>query len=177
MTGLAMIRTAKFSGENDCYRDELRRIWDPMRPLLVVCMLNPSTADAYKDDPTIIALVHFCKFWGYGGFIVINLSPYRTSSPAVLAKVDPLVAAGSVESEKVAHAVMRFAAANGGKMLAAWGNHGAERSRWFCQKARAMGITLYCLGTTASEQPKHPLARGKHRIPRDQWPFVWRDAA
>jgi hypothetical protein len=35
---------------------------------------------------------------------------------------------------------------------------------------------LYCLSTTASGQPKHPMARGKHRIANDAQPILWRAA-
>lgn len=35
------------------------------------------------------------------------------------------------------------------------------------------GVKLDCLGTTGSGAPKHPLARGKHRIPADFAPVAW----
>jgi hypothetical protein len=35
---------------------------------------------------------------------------------------------------------------------------------------------IYCLGTTSSGAPKHPLARGRHRVPRDQQFALWRAA-
>ncbi len=35
---------------------------------------------------------------------------------------------------------------------------------------------LWCWGKTASGAPKHPLARGAHRIPVDQKPILWRAA-
>jgi hypothetical protein len=46
MSDLLMRRSAIIGGVDSCYRYELRRIWDDALPLLVVCMLNPSTADA-----------------------------------------------------------------------------------------------------------------------------------
>ena len=35
---------------------------------------------------------------------------------------------------------------------------------------------IYCLGTTGGGSPKHPTARGKHRVPDDQQPVLWRNA-
>jgi hypothetical protein len=35
---------------------------------------------------------------------------------------------------------------------------------------------IWCWGTTTSGAPKHPLARGKHRIPVDQPAILWRAA-
>ena len=34
---------------------------------LVFCMLNPSTADALKNDPSIRRLMGFALRWGFGG--------------------------------------------------------------------------------------------------------------
>ena len=64
------------------YRIELRRIWDDAKPVLIVCMLNPSRADDQRNDPTVLALIHFASLWGYGGILIINLFSYRSSSPA-----------------------------------------------------------------------------------------------
>lgn len=46
------------------YRYKLTRRWDGANPMLPVCMLNPSTADHEKDDPTIRELTHFATLWG-----------------------------------------------------------------------------------------------------------------
>ena len=90
MSDLFMTRRAAFSGENDRYRDELRRCWDASLPMLVVCMLNPSTADHEKEGPTLLILIHFGKLWGFGGLIVVNLYSLRASQPsAMMAAVSP----------------------------------------------------------------------------------------
>ncbi len=168
--------SAAFSGPDNCYRDELRRVWDDARPLLVVCMLNPSTADHRRNDPTILALIHFARFWGYGGLLVVNLYSIRTSSPAeMMAHPAPI----GPENGAAIEAALAYARVNGARVLAAWGNHGAwdGRDEWFCSRAtRAHGVGLICLGTTRSWMPKHPMARGKHSIPRDQQPITWRPA-
>ena len=39
------------------------------------------------------------------------------------------------------------------------------------------GIDLYAFGLNANGTPKHPLARGKNRIPDDAVPFLWRKGA
>lgn len=169
-----MQMSAAFSGPDDCYRDELRRVWDDARPLLVVCMLNPSTADHRKNDPTVLTLIHFAKLWGYGGLLIVNLYSFRASSPvAMMAAANPI---GPGNGDAIERA-FEYAKANGGQLLAAWGNDGSfdGRDEWFCNRAlQAHGLTLICLGTTKGWTPKHPMARGKHRIPRDQQPIVWR---
>jgi hypothetical protein len=62
-------------------------------------------------------------------------------------------------------------------MLVAWGNDGNERARWFARYIGAKGVQMVCLGTTQSGAPKHPMARGLHRIPRDQMPIEWKEPA
>jgi hypothetical protein len=44
-------------------------------------MLNPSTADALDDDPTIRRCLGFAYREGAGGIVVANLSPYRATDP------------------------------------------------------------------------------------------------
>lgn len=66
---------------SDCkkYRFQLWRIWDQEKPLVLWIMHNPSTADENEDDPTIRRVTGFTKSWGYGGFYVGNISPYRAT--------------------------------------------------------------------------------------------------
>lgn len=70
------------------YRYSLTRIWDEEKPIVMFVMLNPSTADGTKDDPTIRRCIGFAKSWGYGGLYVCNLFAYRATNPQELLKVD-----------------------------------------------------------------------------------------
>lgn len=156
------------------YRIELRRIWDDAKPVLIVCMLNPSRADDKKNDPTVLALIHFASLWGYGGILIINLFSYRSSSPTEM-----MAAGSSAFGPDNALAIERaFATARhtGVPILAAWGNggHHEDRAEWFCSRARLHMVDLVCLGLTKEGNPKYPMARGAHRIPRDQQPIMWR---
>ena len=62
-------------------------------PTLGTClfiMLNPSTADASIDDPTIRRCISFAVGWGYRRLEVVNLFPFRATDPKELrTAVDP----------------------------------------------------------------------------------------
>lgn len=54
------------------YRYLLRRAWDESLPTALFVMLNPSTADAEVDDPTIRRCMGFARSWGMGSIEVVN---------------------------------------------------------------------------------------------------------
>lgn len=150
------------------HRLELRRQWDDEKPFLPVCMLNPSTADHRQNDPTILTVIHFAKVHDYGGIIVVNLCSIRTPSPKAMMLVTWDEVMAGVNARFWSDA-MHYAKENGGKILAAWGADGnyLRLNHSFHSLASAIGVELVCLGTTQNGQPKHPLARGHHFIPRD----------
>lgn len=89
----------------------------------VFVMLNPSTADADQDDPTIRRCVTFAKAWGYDRLEVVNLFAWRATNPRdVLAmtgsKTDPV---GAANREHVRRAIERA-----GMIVCAWGAHGGH---------------------------------------------------
>ncbi len=59
-------------------------------------MLNPSTADASQDDPTLKRCVYFAKANGCNKLIITNLFSFRTPDPKLLKSVNK----NEVNSEK-----------------------------------------------------------------------------
>ena len=65
------------------YRYVLRRDWGEA-PEVMFVMLNPSTADALKDDATVRKCVGFADAAGHGGLIICNLFALRSRDPGAL---------------------------------------------------------------------------------------------
>lgn len=72
--------------ECNLYRYILTRIWDENLRKCVFIMLNPSTADANLDDPTIRRCINFAKRENCGSLTVVNVSAYRATSPQDIGK-------------------------------------------------------------------------------------------
>lgn len=145
---------------SDCghYRYLLWREWDTSRPPLGWIMLNPSTADARQDDPTIRRCVGFAQRDGYGGIRVANLYCLRAPNSHALANVDDPIGDDDPwgwllpwgPGARVCHDV---ALAWGG-LHKVW--RGSRRARSVLDKAPP-DVRLLCLGTTRTGQPRHPL--------------------
>jgi hypothetical protein len=166
------------------YRWWLRRWWRA-GPCVAWIMLNPSTADAAKNDPTLHQVVHFTRAWGYSGLVVVNLYPIRTPSPAAclrwakMSRGEDDLAAAATHALHRNRQVILDQVAGADLVVAAWGSGVYDRVHIRGIEAavrEAMGSAgLHCLGISATGHPKHPLARGLHRIPRDQQPepYPW----
>src|ERR1700722_8072077 len=69
------------------YRFTLSRDWGAGQGRVCWIMLNPSTADDTRDDPTLKRIIKFSQSWGYRELVVVNLYPFRTSKPAECRKL------------------------------------------------------------------------------------------
>lgn len=129
------------------YRYSLSRIWDLSKGLVLFIMLNPSTADVENDDPTIRRCISFAKYWGYGGIMVGNLSPFRATNPVELKTMinDPYV------NDQNAQAIMGMWGKSS-LMVFAWGNPPCQ-----LPQCPVIGDHAYHLGLTKLGNPKHPL--------------------
>ena len=146
-TGMGVDRGADLSPCGQ-YRYRLWRIWDRARPTVLFIGLNPSTADAEQDDPTVRRCIGFAKEWGFGGIEVANLFAFRATDPAkLLTAADPV---GQDNDAWLARLRSGSPAA-----VAAWGAHPLARTR-----ANAIGASLRplaSLGVTKDGAPRHPL--------------------
>jgi hypothetical protein len=135
------------------YRYTLDRVWDASLPTALFIMLNPSTADASVDDPTIRRCVSFAKRMGCGALTVVNLYALRSTDPGALAThPDPV---GPDNDTHIALALGKRL----GCVVAAWGAHPAANQRVDTVAAllAAHGWQVSCLGTTKGGAPRHPL--------------------
>lgn len=177
-----MTRGADFYGPR-C-RLTLTRIWDG-RPRALVIGCNPSTADAFEDDPTSRWWNRWFNNHGFGGYDAVNLYPFCTPSPVECRKLVDTIDNGAWDVRddlhfvNLPHVVKKAKAAQ--QVFVCWGaiawdidwvNHVVEE----IQTGEELWPDLWCWGTTASGAPKHPLARGKHRISPDQEAMLWKAA-
>lgn len=147
---------------SDRYRYSLRYCWDATTPQITVVMLNPSTADERKLDPTLRRCVRFAQDWGYGALEVVNLFAVRSPDPAYLRQIpDPVGTANDHFLRSACHAAQW--------VMVAWGNGGQwqGRDRTFLELWPNHQL-LYCLGLTKQGQPRHPLY-----VRRDTVPIRW----
>ena len=139
--------------DDGIYRYRLWRTWTPVLPRMVWIMLNPSTADAEVDDPTIRRCIGFAKREGCGGIEVVNLYALRCTRPIhLLDHPDP-----EGPDNPFAWATALFDRSPS-YIVAAWGAHAtmpdlppSESLRGYCAGP------MLCLGTTTEGAPRHPL--------------------
>lgn len=111
-------------------------------------MLNPSTADAEQDDPTIRRCMGFAKDWGYGGLMVGNLFAFRATRPEILYREkDPVGDMNDLFLKQMSEQCAR--------VVFAWGEHGKLYDAAI--RVSAMFPGAGCLGKNKSGMPKHPL--------------------
>lgn len=133
-------------------------------------MLNPSTADAEQDDPTIRRCIRFARDWGYARLAVGNLYALRATDPqALLTDADPV----GPEND----AWLQRLSGNALERVVAWGANRAVAAR----AEAALRILTYggslgvrCLAQTKDLHPHHPLRLPAALRPK---PFVRRAAA
>lgn len=174
MTTDEMVRTWRPS-ECGRYRYELARRWSPdtgdRSGVLVWIMLNPSTADGTVDDPTILQVIARSRHLGYAGALVVNLLAWRSAHPSKLPRDRSAI---GPDNDRTLQAALRGA---GPYAIAAWGN----ATHPWCEEmipkvveyAHRAEVELRALGQTMHGHPKHPLARGRHRIPAAAAPASW----
>lgn len=148
--------TAHFS-RCERYRYALTRTWDRTLPSVLFVGLNPSTADATRDDATVRRCTTFARDWGFGSVALVNLFAFRSTDPSLLPHEDDPV--GPANDEWI-----NRLAAESGQVIIAWGIHGALLQR--DQQVLQLIEEPFCLGKTKNGSPRHPLYLRRTALPR-----------
>lgn len=136
------------------YRWWLWRRWSDL-PLVIWIMMNPSTADHTKNDPTIFKIIRYSTKWGYGAALILNVYAYRTSRQENLPQ-DAAARLGR-HNRRWLSFVMRYAKRKDLKIVCAWGAKHAEAGQYVRDLAKTHRLKLHCLEVSQSGEPKHPL--------------------
>lgn len=139
-------KEAKFS-ECGRYRYWLKRQWSD-KPMAMCIGLNPSTADATDDDPTIGALKRLLEPLGFGGVYMCNLFAWISSEPEDLRTTPNPIGDNDewldIISGHCQHVVF------------AWGSF--KQADYRAKKIALKFPDAYVFGMTAHRKPLHPLA-------------------
>jgi hypothetical protein len=129
---------------------------DPLEPYLLWIGMNPSTADAHVNDPTITREIGFTMKFDYRCYYKCNVMDYRATHPLTLTLPD--VVPVSDQNEYVIRSLAKEAA----KIICCWGSvH--RRLATFPRELTARLLLdghehkMFCLGRTMSGAPRHPL--------------------
>ncbi|MER9706091.1 DUF1643 domain-containing protein [Mesorhizobium sp. M0204] len=142
------------------WRYRLERRWAP-GPKAAFILLNPSTADETKDDPTIRRCIGFAKAWGFGGLVLGNIFALRSTDPRGLySHADPV----GPGNDAALFAIAREA----DKVICGWGTHGALYRRGDMVRLALLhkGATPLALKVTAGGFPGHPLYISADTVPK-----------
>ena len=161
-----LLTGAKFS-ENGIYRYALWRFWnyqaarDGEARSVMFIMANPSTAEAWRDDPTVRKCAKYARGWGYDGLYIGNLFAHIATHfvPGLLTLEERI---GEQTDEWLG--IMRNSSV---VCIAAWGFMGGNQPER-AKTVRAMFPVLYHLGLSKDGLPKHPLY-----LPANLEPMVW----
>ncbi len=150
---------------SDCrkYRYALSRVWDENKKSVMFIMLNPSTADAEKDDPTIRRCIGFAQEWGYGGLHVVNLFAFRATDPR------ELLSSYSIEGSENQKWIKEISSLSD-LIVCAWGNSPIvnKLQKKFGQSWKPLLCIekpLHYLQLSNDGTPKHPLYLPKKLTP------------
>ena len=161
-----MVRSDAIFSDCGRYRYWLERIWDLEKPILPWVLLNGSTADAVRNDPTVSRAIGFTRRWDFGGLWLVNAYAAMETKPRNLLAMDDNVGPRNrYHVQKTVRDAWRHARETSDAtelpVIVGWGNHGTRGNQdlrtldWIARAGAP--VRLQCLGVTKRGCPRHPL--------------------
>lgn len=154
--------TAEFDKERpELYRYSLERLFSFLLPRLpqvrrtvLFVGLNPSTATAEEDDPTIRREVGYAQDWCFDRYLKGNVYALRSTDPSALYdSVDPVGPHNKATLKRLMD--------RADLIVAAWGANKLHPAAVEIAQMILADPRTRCLGVTKGGAPKHPLYLSK----------------
>lgn len=146
---------ALFVGDRQEYRPVLRRwIGEEFGEYVVFIGMNPSTADANANDPTITREWTFAKGWGFNAMVKHNVADYRATDPKTFNDTS-IVPSSHLNLDLIrgsCNGASRIILCHG-KLIKPLQPYGEK----VVQAIVADGHKIWCFGRNGDGSPKHPL--------------------
>jgi hypothetical protein len=140
---------------------------EPSNGTVAFVLLNPSTADAERDDPTVRRCLKYARDWGYARLEIGNVFAWRATDPKALL-------GAAVRGQDIVgpenDAALERVAREASLIVCGWSR---LRDRWHRARRvaailQASGKPLHVLRLTKRGEPAHPL-----RLPGALRPIPW----
>lgn len=133
--------------------------------ICVFIMLNPSTADADTNDPTVRRCVGYADAWGYRSLTVLNAFAFRGTDPRDMKAAEEPV---GPDNDRWIHSVTTSDGLPK-RVIVAWGKDGTHQNRDLAvmKILTKQGLPVFCLGTNKDGTPRHPLYLKKDLQPTE----------
>lgn len=157
--GLSECGTFRWWLTRSCTADGISTLFSPARnPPLVVCMLNPSTADATTNDQTIRKLIAFARALDRRGLVVVNCYAFRARHPRDLLTADDPVGWGNMTTHGIVADLLQREWGDRCPLVCAWGKLAPpDRVAAVVRVWTERGIPLTSWGRNGDGSPPHPL--------------------
>lgn len=127
------------------------------RGAILFVLLNPSTADENKNDPTIRRCIDFSKLWGFRSMMIGELFAIRSIDPHVLLRHHDPVGPSNDH-------FLQIMAQEADLVVCAWGNWGKVRGRSVMVAELLKEFKPKMFGLTKEGEPLHPLYQAKKNV-------------
>jgi len=133
--------------ERGLFECELCRDWQDK---VVFIMLNPSTASAEKNDPTVARCCAYAILWKFRRLVVLNIFAIRSTDPKILySDLDPVGPENNINIQNCSKGA--------GLIVCAWGVHGKHLERGQEVLKMLRHKNPHYLKLTKEGIPQHPL--------------------
>ena len=144
---------AVFSDDRKC-RFMLWRHINPVGREVVFIMLNPSSAGAHHDDPTVKKCMKYAWQWGYGRLKVLNVYPHVSTDPR---RLDRSLGRSQNLLQFDQLRQTSLVTTDADRIVCAWGKHAKPDDTQEILRRIGQHPSVWALRKNRDGSPQHPL--------------------